>query len=210
MWGGACFHQPFNRLIASARVYNSDAHIFAQIFMKIQAKRRRGHLLTACNAALLATPNRLLNPKWPTGSWKRWNLRLLDPPINFRKISFCIRPFLLWEPQKSKMATRGPKMADGVYPQCLLSNVFRQEMFKTISYSSTLRSLRRSHQLSLNKLFDPSAPSMRKVDDRKRKRKEIIMSFLVATNVIASWPTEQRPTGTTHEQVTNKVWTSCE
>ena len=111
----------------------------------------------------------------------------------------------LWEPEKSKMATRGPKMADGVYPQCLLSNVFRQEMFKTISYSSTLRSLRRSHQLSLNKLLDPSAPSMRKVDDGKRKRKEIIMSFLVVTNVIASWPPERRPTGTPTAHAKSKL-----
>ena len=143
---------------------------------------------------LLATANRLLNPKWPTGSWKRINLRLLNPPINFCKISFCVQPFLLWEPQESKMATRGPKMADGVYPQCLLSNVFWQDMFKRVSYSSTLRSLRRSHQLYLNKLFGPSAPSMRKVDDGKRNRKEIIMLFLVATN-IALWfkMTQKRP-----------------
>ena len=45
----------------------------------------------------------------------------------------------------------------------------------------------RSRQLSLNKFFDPSAPSMRKVDDgKKKKRKEKkkekkIMLFLVAT-----------------------------
>ena len=45
-----------------------------------------------------------------------------------------------------------------------------------------------SRQLSLNKFFDPSAPSMRKVDDgekkekRKKKRKEKkIMTFIVAT-----------------------------
>ena len=30
------------------------------------------------------TPNRPLNPKWPTRSGKRLNLRLFDPPINFR------------------------------------------------------------------------------------------------------------------------------
>ena len=30
----------------------------------------------------------------------------------------------------------------------------------------------RSCQLSQNKFFDPSAPSMRKVDDRKRKEKK--------------------------------------
>ena len=40
---------------------------------------------------------------------------------------------------------------------------------------------------------------MRKVDDGKRKkRKEKIMSFLVATNVVASRPPERRPTGTPH------------
>ena len=50
----------------------------------IPAKRRRGHSLTACNVAPPATPNRPLNPKWPPGSGKRLNLRLFDPPINFR------------------------------------------------------------------------------------------------------------------------------
>ena len=48
---------------------------------------------------------------------------------------------------------------------------------------------------------------MRKVDDgeekkrKKRKRKEKrnkIMTFIVATNVIASRPPERRPTGTPH------------
>ena len=38
--------------------------------------------------------------------------------------------------------------------------------------------------------FDPSAPSMRKVDEGKRK---FIMSFIVATNTIASRPPECRP-----------------
>ena len=38
---------------------------------------------------------------------------------------------------------------------------------------------------------------MRKVDDAKRK-KDKIMSFLVATNVVASWPPEPQPTGTPH------------
>ena len=32
--------------------------------------------------------------------------------------------------------------------------------------------LGRSRQLSLNKFFDPSAPSMKKVDDVKRKKKK--------------------------------------
>ena len=53
-----------------------------------------------------ATPHRLqhlprpLYPKWPMGSGNRANLRLLDPPT---------------EASKSKMAARGPKMADGVW-----------------------------------------------------------------------------------------------
>ena len=38
---------------------------------------------------------------------------------------------------------------------------------------------------------------MRKVDDVK-KRKEKIMTFIVATNVIASRPPERRPPGTPH------------
>merc|ERR1711884_290261 len=50
---------------------------------------------TACNAAPPATPPRPLYPKWPMGSGNRSNLRLLDPPINFRYISFLIRSFLL-------------------------------------------------------------------------------------------------------------------
>ena len=47
----------------------------------------------------------------------------------------------------------------------------------------------RSRQLSLNKFFDPSAPSMRNVDDgkkEKKEKKEKIMSFLVATNAARS------------------------
>ena len=39
---------------------------------------------------------------------------------------------------------------------------------------------------------------MRKVDDGKKKKKEKIMLFLVATNVVASRPPECRPTGTPH------------
>ena len=60
-------------------------------------------------------------------------------------------------------------------------------------------------QLSLNKFFDPSTPSMRKVDDgekkkkkKKKKKRKKIMTFIVATNVIASRPPERRPTGTPH------------
>ena len=59
--------------------------------------------------------------------------------------------------------------------------------------------LERSRQISLNKFFDPSAPSMGKVDNgtRKEKRKENNV-FLVATNVVTSLPPEQRPTGMPH------------
>ena len=60
----------------------------------------------------------------------------------------------------------------------------------------------RSRQLSLNKFLDPSNPSMRKVDNgekiKKREKKIKIMSFLVATDIIASWPPERRKTGTPH------------
>ena len=36
-------------------------------------------------------------PKWPTGSEKGSNLRLLGASINFRGISFLIQALLLWE-----------------------------------------------------------------------------------------------------------------
>ena len=39
---------------------------------------------------------------------------------------------------------------------------------------------------------------MRKVDNGGKKRKEKIMTFIVATNVIASRPPERRPTVTPH------------
>ena len=41
---------------------------------------------------------------------------------------------------------------------------------------------------------------MRKVDDREKKtrRRKKIMSFIVATNVVASQPPECRPTETAH------------
>ena len=46
--------------------------------------------------------------------------------------------------------------------------------------------------LSLNKFFDPSTPSMRKIDDgekkRKKKEKKKITVEIVATNVVASRP----------------------
>ena len=51
--------------------------------------------------------------------------------------------------------------------------------------------LGRSRQLSLNKFFDPSTPSMRKVDDGEEKKEKKIMTFIVATNVIASRPPER-------------------
>ena len=57
------------------------------------------------------------------------------------------------EASKSKMAARGPKTANGVW-NGVYSKVFG-----------------RSRQLSLNMFFDPSAPSMRKVDNGKRKKK---------------------------------------
>ena len=65
----------------------------------------------------------------------------------------------------------------------------------------------RSHQLSLNKFLDPSAPSMRKVDDgKKKKRKERIMLFLVATNVVASRLPERQSTGTPHARAKRKLF----
>ena len=61
-----------------------------------------------------------------------------------------------------------------------------------------------SRQLSLNKFFDLSAPSMRKVDREKRKKKEKkIITFMVATNVVASRPPKHRPTGTPHALAKN-------
>ena len=44
---------------------------------------------------------------------------------------------------------------------------------------------------------------MRKVDDgeekeKRKKKKEKRMTFIVATNVVASWPPKCRPTGTPH------------
>ena len=49
-------------------------------------------------------------------------------------------------------------------------------------------------QLSLNKFFDPSTPSMRRGRNRGEKIKN--KDFLVATNISASQPPERRPTGT--------------
>ena len=64
---------------------------------------------------------------------------------------------------------------------------------------STPRFFGRSKQLLQNKFFDPSTPSMGKVDGEKIKKikeKKKIMAFIVATNVVASRPPERRPTGT--------------
>ena len=56
-----------------------------------------------------------------------------------------------------------------------------------------------SRQLFLNKFFDPSTPSMRKVDDGEKeeeeKTNERIMLFIVASNFVASQSPECRPTG---------------
>ena len=50
---------------------------------------------------------------------------------------------------------------------------------------------------------------MRKVDDgekkKKKKRKKKIMTFIVATNVIASRPPERRPTGTPTARVNCQI-----
>ena len=48
---------------------------------------------------------------------------------------------------------------------------------------------------------------MRKVDDgekKEKKKKRKIMTFLVATNVVASRPPERRPTGTPHARAKMK------
>ena len=93
--------------------------------------------------------------------------------------------------QNPKWPPVGPKMANGVWKGV---------------YSSVCG---HSKQLSLNNFLDPSTPSMRKEDDGEKKRKKKkkkkeekkrnkIMTFKVATNVIASRPPERRPTGTLH------------
>ena len=53
-------------------------------------------------------------------------------------------------------------------------------------------------QLSLNKYFDPSTPSMRKVNNGEKKGggEKKIMAFKVAINVVASQQPERRLTGT--------------
>ena len=57
-------------------------------------------------------------------------------------------------PSYSKMATRGPKIANRVWKS------FYPEVFG------------HSHQLTLNKFFDPSTPSIRKGRDGGEKKKQ--------------------------------------
>ena len=90
------------------------------------------------------------------------------------------------------MAARGPQNGRRVYPLVLA----------------------RSRQLSVNKFFDPSALSMRKVYDgeKKEKKKQKIMSFLVATNVVANRPPERRmlmPKNTAKRHVHSSICMSC-
>ena len=112
---------------------------------EIPAQRRPGHSLTACNAAPPATPHCLLNPKCSTSSEKRSNIRLLDPPIKFCKFFDPIIPPMRMSNPKQQQ--EGPKMAQGVLkglqPQVIV----------------------RSHQILLNRYFNLSTTSMRKVDD---------------------------------------------
>ena len=76
------------------------------------------------------------------------------------------------------MATRGAKMASGVW-KVVYPKVFG-----------------RFRQLSQNKIFDLSTPSMRKVDNggETGKNVEEIMTEILATNVVASRRPECRPT----------------
>ena len=61
--------------------------------------------------------------------------------------------------QNPKWPPGGPKMADGA------------------GKGSTPWIFGRSRQLSINNFFDPSAPSMRKVDDREKKKKKKKLRF---------------------------------
>ena len=60
-------------------------------------------------------------------------------------------------------------------------------------------------QLLQNKFFDPNASSMRKVDNgrKRRKKRNKIILFIVATNVIASQLPECRPTAKPHARANN-------
>ena len=62
-----------------------------------------------------------------------------------------------------------------------------------------------SRQLSPNKFFDPSIPSMRKVDDGEKKREKRKECRLVATNVVASRLPGRQPTGTPHTCAKNDI-----
>ena len=81
--------------------------------------------------------------------------------------------------QNSKCPLGSPKMADGVW-----------KGVHPLVFGCT-------RQLSQNKFFDPSTPSIRKGRNREEtKGKKVwkIMKFIVATVVIASQPPERRPT----------------
>ena len=140
-----------------------------------------------------ALAHRLLYPKWPTGSGNMSNPRLLDPPINFYKISLLI----LWEPQKSKMAARRPKNGlQGLERRLTLGFWALPSTFTTCFLIQAL--------LLWEKVMT----------EKKRVKKLKRMSFIVATNVVASRPPECQPTwmlttrakksSICHE--TNSVW----
>ena len=84
------------------------------------------------------------------------------------------------------MAARGPKMADGVW-KCVYPLVFGH-----------------SRQLSQNKFFDSSTPSMRKGDDGEKKKKKI-KTFLMATNVVASRPTATPTAFAKRKKITKRI-----
>ena len=75
-------------------------------------------------------------------------------------------------PAKSKMATSAPQNGRWSLERCLPIGFGH---FK---------------QLSLNKFFDQK--------EQKEEKRNTIMTFIVATNGVASRPPERRPTGTPH------------
>ena len=106
--------------------------------------------------------------------------------VKFRQISLLIWSFLpflknpKWPPEGAKIAAG---VWRGVYPQVLgrSRQVFR---WKNSFYEKSRR---------------------RRKKERKEKK---IMTFIVATNVIASRPPERRPTGTPHARA-NWKYLSC-